>query len=69
MKVSLRKTMEYLKHKEFKVVRVTENEFELDNGDVYPIPFKLDYVPTVEEFQKFLDNSKELIQELIKKNG
>ena len=64
-----RKIMEYLKNKKFKVVRVNRTEFELDNGDIYPITFKLDYDPTIEEFQKFLDNSKELIEELIKKNG
>jgi len=64
-----RKIMEYLNNKKFKVVRVDKTEFELDNGDIYPITFKLDYEPTVEEFQKFLDNSKELLLELIKKNG
>ncbi len=64
-----RKIMEYLNNKTFKVVRVTKTEFELDTGDIYPIPFTFDYEPSVEEFQKFLDNSKELIQELIKKNG
>lgn len=64
-----RKIMEYLKSKSFKAVRVNQEEFELDNGDIFPIPFKLDYTPTIEEFQKFLDNSKEIIQEMIKKNG
>ena len=64
-----RKIMDYLKNKTFKVVRVTKTEFELDNGDIYPVPFEFDYEPTLEEFQRFLDNSKELIQELIKKNG
>ena len=61
--------MDYLKNKTFKVVRVSKTEFELDNGDIYPVPFEFDYEPTLEEFQRFLDNSKELIQELIKKNG
>ena len=60
--------MKELSDKTFKVVRVTKTEFELENGDIYPIPFQYDYEPTVEEFQKFLDNSKELILELIKKN-
>jgi len=64
-----RKIMDYLKNKTFKVVRVSKTEFELDNGDIYPVPFEFDYEPTLEEFQRFLDNSKELIQELIKKNG
>ena len=64
-----RKIMDYLKNKKFKVVRVSKIDFELDNGDIYPIPFELDYEPTIEEFQMFLDNSKEIILELVKKNG
>ena len=61
--------MNYLKNKTFKVVRVSKTEFELDNGDIYPIPFEYDYEPTIEEFQTFLDDSKEVIMELVKKNG
>ena len=64
--------MKNLKNKQFKVVRISEDisEFELDNGDVYPIPFELDYKPSVEEFQKMLDNSKDLMIEMLKKiNG
>ena len=64
-----RKVMDYLQNRNFKVVRVTKNEFELENGDIYPIQFKLDFEPTVEEFQKFLDDSKDLVKELIKKHG
>jgi len=64
-----RKLVDYLQNKQFKVVRVSRTEFELDNGDIYPIPFEYDYEPTLEEFQMFLDNSKELILELVKKNG
>ena len=64
-----RKIMDYIKNKQFNVVRVSKTEFELDNGDIYPIPFELDYEPSVEEFQRFMDNSKEVIEELIKKNG
>lgn len=64
-----RKIMEYLNNKKLKVVRVSKIEFELDNGDIYPIPFEYDYEPTIEEFQMFLDNSRDLLVELIKKNG
>lgn len=64
-----RKIMDYLQNKKYKVVRVSKEEFELENGDIYPIPFEYDYDPTVEEFQMFLDNSKQLILELVKKNG
>ena len=61
--------MDFLQNKKIKVVRVSRTEFELDNGDIYPIPFEYDYDPTIEEFQMFLDNSRELIMELVKKNG
>lgn len=60
----LRTTME---EKHYRVVRVTDKEFELDNGDVYPIPFELDYTPSVKEFQTMLDNSKKLILDFIDK--
>ena len=64
-----KKIMEQFKQQIFKVVRVTKTEFELDTGDIYPIPIDLGYEPTVEEFQSFLDDSKESIMELIKKHG
>jgi len=64
-----RKIMEQIQNQKFKVVRVSKTEFKLDTGDVYPIPFDLGYEPTLEEFQKFLDDSKESVMELIKKNG
>lgn len=63
------KIMENLKNKQFKVVRISKTEFELDNGDIYPIPFEYDYEPTIEEFQMFLDQSKEIILGLLTKNG
>ena len=61
--------MENLKNKQFKVVRISKTEFELDNGDIYPIPFEYDYEPTIEEFQMFLDQSKEIILGILTKNG
>ena len=36
-------------------VSVTETEFELEDGRVYPHPVVLDDVPTVEEFQSIYD--------------
>ena len=63
------KIMDNLKNKKFTVVRVSKTEFELDNGDIYPIPFEYDYEPTIEEFQMFLDQSKEIILGLLEKNG
>jgi len=63
------KIMDNLKNKKFTVVRVSKTEFELDNGDIYPIPFEYDYEPTIEEFQMFLDQSKETMLGLLEKNG
>lgn len=67
MKKSSRKIMENLKNKSLKVVRVDKNEFELENGDVYPIPFELDIDEdvSVEEFQKILDSSKDNIIKML----
>jgi len=61
--------MEQIQNQKIKVVRISRTEFELDTGDIYPIPFDLGYAPTIKEFQKFLDDSKQSIMELIKKNG
>lgn len=49
------------------IVKVSETEFETDDGVVFPIPFELENVPSVAEFQKIYDEwfrlfqSKELI--------
>jgi hypothetical protein len=45
------------------VVRATKTEFELDNGKTYPIPFLLDEVPTLEEFQKTYDHWFEIFKQ------
>ena len=47
-----------LADKQFKVVRVSKTEFELDTGDIYPLPFELDEELSIEEFQKILDGSE-----------
>ncbi|MFA7218987.1 MAG: hypothetical protein WC119_00480 [Synergistaceae bacterium] len=60
--------MKDMENKNHKVVRVSKTEFELDTGDIYPIPFDLGYEPTLEEFQKFINDSKSLISEFIKKS-
>ena len=63
--------MENLKNKQLKVVRVDKHEFELDNGDIYPIPFELDVDEdvSVEEFQKILDSSKEIILKILEQTN
>ena len=67
--MSITKIMKKIKEKEYKVVRVSKTEFELDNGDIYPIPFELDKVPTVKQFQRMIDDSKDLMLEILKNNG
>jgi hypothetical protein len=57
--------MERQMNKEFKVVRVTKTEYELENGSVYPLPFELDVIPSVEEFEVILHKSKQKLQEII----
>ena len=56
-----------LENKILKVVRVSKKDFELDTGDIYPLPFEFDEELTVEEFQKILDDSKGLIVKMLKK--
>ena len=56
-----------LTDKQFKVVRVSKTEFELDTGDIYPLPFELDEELSVEEFQKILDGSKDLMIQMLKR--
>lgn len=44
-----------------KVVRVDSEEFELDDGTIYPHMVKLEEVPTVEEFQKIYEYCSKLL--------
>ena len=62
-----RNLLKMIKETNYKVVRVTKTEFELDNGDIYPHNLELNEDITVEEFQKLLDSSKELIVDLLRK--
>ena len=60
--------MKSKKAKKMKVVRVTRTEFELDNGDIYPLPFELDHTPTVKEFNEIYANSRMLVEKLIEQS-
>lgn len=60
--------IEIMKNKKLNVVRVTKSEFELDSGDIYPIPFELNDNITIEEFQKILDSSKHIIMKILEDN-
>ena len=53
----------YMKTKPKMITRVTKTEFEVDDGDIYPIPFDLDEVPTIEEFQRIYDEWFRLFQQ------
>jgi hypothetical protein len=48
-----------------RVVRVTKTEFELDNGDIYPLPFELDKALSLKEFNEIYANSKVVVDALI----
>ena len=48
-----------------RVVRVTKTEFELDNGDIYPLPFELDKALSLKEFNEIYANSKVIVDALI----
>ena len=45
--------------KRMKVVRLTKDEFELEDGTIPPMMLDIDPLPTLEEFQKYLDNAAE----------
>lgn len=55
--------------KRMKVVRVTKDEFELDDGTIQPMLFEFDEVPTVEELQKHLDNATKFLGIEVDDNG
>lgn len=45
------------------ITRVTTTEFETDDGVIHDIPFELDEIPTVEEFQRIYDEWFRLFQQ------
>ena len=55
--------------KKHMVVRVTKEEFELDDGRVYPHMVELEEAPTVEEFQKTYDKVRDLFKDMLNNNG
>ena len=67
MKAKKKKLIKKMENKVYAVVRVTKTEFELDNGDIYPHAFELDDDITIEEFQKILNASKDMVIDHLKK--
>ncbi len=47
------------------VVRVTSTEFELDNGRVFEMPFELEEVPSLDDFQRIYDKWSSVLQEML----
>ena len=47
------------------IVRVTKEEFELDDGRIYPHMVELEEAPTVEEFQKTYDKVRDLFKDML----
>jgi hypothetical protein len=45
------------------IVKITKTEFETDDGNIHPIPFELDEIPSIEEFQKIYDQWFRLFQQ------
>jgi hypothetical protein len=48
------------------VIRVTKEEFELDDGRIFPHMLELDEVPSVEEFQETYDHWREVFKDVIR---
>ena len=57
--------MEHLNNNS-KVIEVTKDYYKLDNGDVIEYQFKIDDDITVEDFQKLLDDARDIVSSLIK---
>lgn len=51
------------------VVRVNREEFELNDGSIFPIEPPLDYEPNVEEFQEHYTRACELAQSIKNARG
>ena len=62
-----KKIIENIVNKNIKVLSIdSENkEFTTDDGNTYPILFDLDEEVTIDDFQKALDESKEIMIKLL----
>ena len=45
------------------ITRITKTEFETNDGVIHPIPFELDEIPTLEEFQRIYDDWFQIFQQ------
>lgn len=60
------KLINKMQEKKLKVVRLTKEEYELENGDIFPHIFNFEEDITIEEFQKILDESKDIVLSYLK---
>lgn len=67
MNKRIRKVIKHLSSNS-KVVEVNKHYYKLDNGEVIEHQFEIDDDITVEEFQKLLDNAKDIVGKLIQEN-
>ena len=52
-------------NKKYKVIAIDKNTYTLDNGEVFEHQFELSDDITIDEFQIILDNSKQIINNII----
>lgn len=45
------------------IVNITKTEFETEDGVIHPIPFELEEIPSIEEFQEIYDQWFRLFQQ------
>jgi hypothetical protein len=57
-----------MEKKKLMVVRVTKEEFELDDGRIFPHVIELDEVPTIEEFQKIYDKVRDTYKDMLRED-
>ena len=65
-----KKLIENLMNKNIKVlsIDIKNREFTTDDGNIYPILFEIDEEITIDDFQKALDESKEIMIKLLNKD-
>lgn len=65
-----KKLSKNLMNKNVKVlsIDVKNREFTTDDGNIYPILFNVDEDITIEDFQRALDESKEIMLKLLNEN-
>ena len=45
------------------IVKITKTEFGTEDGVIHPIPFELEEIPSIEEFQEIYDQWFRLFQQ------